>query len=277
MPVTVPNVVGLTQAAATTAITGAGLVVGTVTTANSATVPAGSVISQNPAAGASVAAGSAVALVVSLGPAAAGPAVDKTAFSEGAGTRTTTAFVTAAANEQIVAFAASDGPPSVNAQTLTISGGGLVWTRVQRAADPLRCVRNLDRAGGHRRHQHLGDQHAGFGGFHQSLTVVAFTGVSAIGASAAGGAISGASSLSLVSQAAGSLVYGVGNDWDSATARTLPAGQTMVHQFVDTAVGDTFWVQSVNAATTAVGQTVTVNTTAPTADQWNVAIVEIKR
>src|SRR6185436_19162580 len=48
---TVPNVVNLTQAAATTTITTAGLVVGTVTTAASATVPAGSVINQTPAAG----------------------------------------------------------------------------------------------------------------------------------------------------------------------------------------------------------------------------------
>jgi hypothetical protein len=65
--VSVPNVVNLTQAAATTAITGAGLVVGTVTTASSSIVPSGSVISQTPAAGASVAAGSAVNLVVSSG------------------------------------------------------------------------------------------------------------------------------------------------------------------------------------------------------------------
>ena len=64
-PVSVPNVVGLTQAAATTAITGAGLVLGTVTTQYSGSVPAGSVISQNPLGGASVAPGSAVDLVVS--------------------------------------------------------------------------------------------------------------------------------------------------------------------------------------------------------------------
>src|SRR6185295_10044311 len=38
----VPNVVNQTQAAATTAITGVGLVVGSVTNASSATVPAGS-------------------------------------------------------------------------------------------------------------------------------------------------------------------------------------------------------------------------------------------
>ena len=71
-PVNVPNVVGLTQAAATTAITNAGLVVGTVTSQSDPNIPAGQVISQNPAAGASVAAGSAVNLVVSSGPARVG-------------------------------------------------------------------------------------------------------------------------------------------------------------------------------------------------------------
>jgi RHS repeat-associated protein len=66
--VTVPSVVGLTQAAATTAITGAGLVLGTVTNQSSATVASGDVISQNPASGTSVATSSAVDIVVSTGP-----------------------------------------------------------------------------------------------------------------------------------------------------------------------------------------------------------------
>jgi C1A family cysteine protease len=65
--VTVPNVVDYTQAAATTAITGVGLVVGTVTTQSSSTVASGDVSSQSPAAGATVASGSAVNLVVSSG------------------------------------------------------------------------------------------------------------------------------------------------------------------------------------------------------------------
>ena len=64
----VPNVVGDPQAAATAAITGAGLTVGTVTQATSTTVVAGGVVSETPAAGTSVAGGSAVALVVSTGP-----------------------------------------------------------------------------------------------------------------------------------------------------------------------------------------------------------------
>lgn len=50
----VPNVVGLTQAAAGTSLTSSGLVVGSVTTASSATVAAGNVISESPVGGTSV-------------------------------------------------------------------------------------------------------------------------------------------------------------------------------------------------------------------------------
>ncbi len=70
-PVTVPNLVGLAQAEAQTALTGVGLAVGEVARQHNATVPWGSVISQSPEAGASVAPGTAVALTVSDGPEAA--------------------------------------------------------------------------------------------------------------------------------------------------------------------------------------------------------------
>ncbi len=64
----VPDVVGRSESDATTAITGAGLTLGTRTEIASDTVPAGSVISQSPAAGTDVDKGSAVDIVVSLGP-----------------------------------------------------------------------------------------------------------------------------------------------------------------------------------------------------------------
>lgn len=67
--VTVPNVVSMTQAAAQSAIVAAHLSVGTITTANDTSIPSGSVISQNPAAGGSVPQGTSVSLVISLGPA----------------------------------------------------------------------------------------------------------------------------------------------------------------------------------------------------------------
>jgi hypothetical protein len=67
--VLVPNVVNLTQSSAQSAITSAGLVVGTITLAYSDTVTAGRVISQNPVGGSTAVVGSAVNLTISQGPA----------------------------------------------------------------------------------------------------------------------------------------------------------------------------------------------------------------
>ena len=63
----VPNVVGMTQSAATTALTSAGLTLGAVTTQYSDSEPSGSVIGESPAAGSQVTPGSAVALATSVG------------------------------------------------------------------------------------------------------------------------------------------------------------------------------------------------------------------
>ncbi len=65
--VAVPNLVGQAQTAAPAPVAAAGLIMGTVTTAASSTVPAGSVIDQTPAAGTQVSVGSAVNLLVSSG------------------------------------------------------------------------------------------------------------------------------------------------------------------------------------------------------------------
>src|SRR5262249_52828062 len=67
LPVPLPNVVGQTQPAAVAALPAAALMVGTVTSQPSVTVPAGIVIAQVPA-GAAVAPGSPVNLVVSSAP-----------------------------------------------------------------------------------------------------------------------------------------------------------------------------------------------------------------
>ena len=74
-PVTVPNVVDMTQAAAQAALTSAGLTLGTVTEEYSASIPDGNVVSQTPAAGASAARGTAVALALSQGEDPAGVTV----------------------------------------------------------------------------------------------------------------------------------------------------------------------------------------------------------
>lgn len=73
--VVVPDVTNLAQTDAQSALVGVGLVVGTVGSAASDTVPAGHVISQDPAGGATVSGGAAVDLVVCGGSQPVGPAV----------------------------------------------------------------------------------------------------------------------------------------------------------------------------------------------------------
>ena len=94
------------------------------------------------------------------------------------------------------------------------------------------------------------------------------------GATGTGNSAKGAPTASLTTTRNNSWVFGVGNDWDNATARTVPAGQTMVHQYLST-LGDTYWVQSMTAPTPAAGTVVTINDTAPTGDRYNLTIVEV--
>ena len=65
---TVPNVVGMTQSAASAAITGAGLTLGHVTLIFSDSAPSGTVTDQAPNAGVTAPAGSQVAITISRGP-----------------------------------------------------------------------------------------------------------------------------------------------------------------------------------------------------------------
>jgi len=274
--VTVPDVVTMTQAAATTAITNTNLAVGAVTTASSTSVPAGSVISQTPTAGTLVTINTAIALVVSSGPppVSTDVAVDRVISSDGRGTRTTPAFSTSGPGEILLAFAASDGAIS-GGQRLTVSGAGLTWTLVRRANAQAGTAEIWKATAPTQLSNVTVTSTPTQGGFDQSLTVVAFTGASGVGASAAASAASGAASLTLATTKARALVYGVGNDWDNSIPRTLSAGQVMVHQWVDTAVGDTFWVQASPGTIANAGTSVQLATTAPTQDRWNFALVEI--
>jgi hypothetical protein len=109
--VTVPNVVGQTQAAATSAIQSAGLVVGTITSTASSTVASGSVISENPAAGAQVNPGSAVALVISAGPIQ----INTVSVSPSSGTGISQTFV--------AVYSDTGGASTFNRRLLLISPG----------------------------------------------------------------------------------------------------------------------------------------------------------
>src|SRR4051794_2688010 len=222
-------------------------------------------------------------LLLASAPAWSALATDVTVFtnrSNPASSVTSPAFSTAAGGELLLAFVATDGV-SPGMSVTSITGAGLTWTLVRRtnaqlgtaevwrafaaaAVSAVTVRANLSQS------------------VAASLTIVSFTGADpsgtggsgAIGATGGGAAASGAPTASFVTTRANSLVFGVGVDWDRAITRTIPAGQSLVNQYLAT-VGDTYWVQRQNAATAASGTTVTINATTPTTDRYNLAIGEV--
>lgn len=205
-------------------------------------------------------------------PVPTGATVDTSVSSDGNGTVSATVS-TSQTGDLLLAFVSSDGLSSP--QTVTVSGGGLTWSLVKRVNSQggdseiwsARATGQLSGA--------TVTATQSTSGLYQSLTVVAFTGAAGVGASVAGSASSGAPSVKLTTTKAQSLVYGVGNDYDNAIARTPGTGQTMVHQWVETTTGDTFWVQAISGYVGAAGTVATVNDTAPTNDRWNLSAVEV--
>ncbi len=81
--------------------------------------------------------------------------------------------------------------------------------------------------------------------------------------------------MSLTTTQPQSLIFGVGNDWDAATARTPGSNQILLQQLVDTSTGDTYWTQQLTLQTGAAGSLVSLSDTAPTTDRWNFVSVEV--
>jgi len=206
-------------------------------------------------------------------------AVDKQVTTHGStpsSNLTSPSFSTSKPNELILAFIASDGPNKSNGQSFKVKGGGLSWSLRKRsngqagdaeiwqaiAANPLNNVQvKASRMNGK---------------YDGSLTVVSFSGANTTsnGVVAAASAANGAPKVSLKTTANGSWVWGVANDWDKAIARTVPAGQVKVDEYLPP-VGDTYWLQNSQSTTPNSGTTVVLNDTAPTTDRWNYAAIEI--
>jgi hypothetical protein len=201
--------------------------------------------------------------------------IDQELQATGASTVTTPSFSTSH-TDVLLALVGSDANPSApHAQSVTVSGAGLAWTPVTRsrladgdaeiwsatATAPLSNVTVTSSATQ--------------AGYDQSLTVVAVSGARGTGASADGGASSGAPSVSVTTTAGGSMVFGVGDDYDNAIGRTLGTGQALLSQWLDTTTGDTYWTQYATTPSSAPQQTMSIVDTAPTGDQWNLAAVEV--
>jgi len=218
-------------------------------------------------------------------PAFAAVAVDVTTSADrttAATTVTSPAFSTTSPNELLLAFISADYRTGANTTVTGVTGGGLTWVLVRRtntqsgsseiwrAFAPTTLASQSVTAT-------LSQSVAG------SMTVVSFSNVDTSGTSGSGaiGAIGGATSpggppsATIVTTRNNSLVFGVGNDFDQAVARTVGPNQTIVNQYLAT-IGDTYWVQRTTTAVAATGTSVTINDTAPTGDRFNLSICEIK-
>jgi uncharacterized protein (TIGR03437 family) len=213
--------------------------------------------------------------------------VDATAWqdqSTAASTVTVSGFSTLSGNELLLAFISTDAT-GAGSSVSNVSGAGLTWqlavrTNVQGGTSEIWRAFALAPLSNVSITATLSQSVA------SSMTVMSFSGVDtsgsygsgAIGATGSGSAAPGAPTAMLITTRNNSWVFGVGNDYDTATPRTLGSGQSMVHQALPNVSGvavDAFWVQMQTNPTSASGTSVTLNDTAPTTDQYNLSIVEI--
>ena len=202
-------------------------------------------------------------------------ALDTSTTTTGTGTQTTAPLSTSVAGDTLVAFVSTDGPQGAGQQSAEVTGGGLTWKLVRRVNASYGDAEIWDATSPGLLTGARVTSSAAAAGYDQQLTVLAFMNAGGIGSSTGASAGTGAPSVQLTSTAVGSLSYAVGMDWDHPIARTLGPGQSMVSQWVDNRTGNTFWVQDSSAASTVEGQPITLNDTAPTTDQWNMAAAEV--
>jgi hypothetical protein len=193
----------------------------------------------------------------------------------------TPVFSTSGVNELLLAFISTDYLGGTNTTVTGVSGGGLTWVLAVRA-NAQSGTSEIWRAFSPTTLSNITVTATLSQSVVSSITVMSYTGVDpsgtngsgAIGATRSTSAISGAPSATLVTTRNNSWVFGVGNDYDNAIARTLGPSQNLVHQDL-APVGDTFWVQMQSGPTFVSGTSVTINDTAPTADRYNLAIAEV--
>jgi hypothetical protein len=200
--------------------------------------------------------------------------IEANVSQDGTGTLTTAPFSTSTTSDLIVAFVGFDGP-SGSLQTATVSGGGLIWqlgkrSNMQHGTAEIWVAKATDFLTS----AQITAKPLNGSSFHGSLTVLAFTNAAGAGVVGQSSAPSGAPDIFLPGIFTGNWVFAVGNDWDNAVGRTPTNGQVLVHQRLDTGTGDTYWVQCTSGPSTADGL-VDIHDSAPTADRWNYAAVEI--
>jgi hypothetical protein len=177
----------------------------------------------------------------------------------------------------IVAYVFGDAGTGAKANEFaTVSGGGLTWKLVARSnAERSDAEVWVARASG--RLQNAAVTITGkFTGFDEGATIVAYKNAVGIGAAVAAHAAKGAPTATLKTLGFDTYVYGVGVDWGHYILRTPGAGQVILSQPTDKdADKETFWVQMVTKVVPNSATSVTLNDTKPTADHYDMVVVDI--
>ncbi len=211
------------------------------------------------------------------------PAIEVTAFGDQRlatkPTVTTAPFATTTSNVLLLAFVAG-GDTAAGNTIVSVSGAGLTWRLVART-NVQRGTAEIWRAWAPGVLKKVTVTATLAQKASSSITIVGFrnadatglAGAGALGAISSASAASGAPTAALTTTRDNSWVFGVGNDWDRATARSVGPAQTLVHQFLPT--GDTYWVQRRTAPTPLSGTSVVINDVAPVADRFNLTLCEV--
>jgi hypothetical protein len=195
--------------------------------------------------------------------------------TKAAGKFTAPAITTAGGNELLLAFVEADGPQNPTQAVTSVTGGGLQWTLTKRVNDTLGTAEVWQAfatapVGAATVTATLNNK-----SFDRSITVAAFRGAgSTVGAVATQSATSGAPTVTLIPSTCGSLIWAAGNDWTNDTVPVAAGGQGIVHKFIDTRVGDSFWTQDMTTPTQP-NTILTIADSGPTTDRWGLAAVEV--
>ena len=200
--------------------------------------------------------------------------IDGSVVAHGRDALITPGLSTSARGAVVLALVSYDGPSAPGEQSARVTGGGLTWRLVKRS-DSQAGVSEIWAARATRRlHAARVTAAPRATGYDGMLSVFAFRNARGVGVASAAGQPSGAPSFYVPAVREGSWVFAAGNDWDGAVARHPIPSQTVRRQWIDTAAGDTFWVQSLKRPTTN-QRLVTIRDTAPVADRWNYVGAEV--
>jgi hypothetical protein len=206
------------------------------------------------------------------------PTLDTTVSADqtkAAGKFTAPAITTAGGNELLLAFVEADGPQNPTQTVTSVTGGGLQWTLAKRVNATLGAAEVWQAFATAPVSAAMVTATLNNKSFDGSITVAAFRGAgSTVGAVATQSATSGAPTVTLTPSTCGSLIWAAGNDWTNDTVPVAAGGQAIVHKFIDTRVGDSFWTQDMTTPTQP-NTILTIADSGPTTDRWGLAAVEV--